>query len=87
MKCNMNHEHQFLDSCHIWNPGQCVKTTNPNLPTEVVGKVQNRLFPRGKEGRVEKEKSHAACPAGAGLEPGTYRMLDQSPQLHATDVV
>ena len=38
------------------------------------------------EGRVEK-KAHAACPWGPGLEPGAYRVLGESPQLHTTVIV
>ena len=48
---------------------------------ELAGKVQRR-----KEGRVEK-KACAAHPQWAGLEPGTYRMLGEGPQLHTMGVV
>ena len=57
---------------------------NPNLPTGVMGRVQNK--PPPLEGRVEK-KLCAACPQGPGLEPGTYCVLGESPQLHAKEVV
>ena len=39
-----------------------------------------------KEGRVEK-KADAARPPGPGLEPGTWRMLGEGPQLHARGAV
>ena len=40
-----------------------------------------------EEGRGGGEKAHAACPRGPGLELGTYCVLDENPQLHATGVV
>ena len=48
----------------------------------------NEIFPRREEGGGEK---NAQCARGGTaeleLEPGTYRMLDESPQLHATVIV
>ena len=36
-----------------------------------------------EEGREGGEKSARSVPAGAGLKPGTCRMLGESPQLQA----
>ena len=58
---------------------------NPNLPTGVAGKVQNK--PNGERKGGWRKKSCAACVAGPGLEPGIYHVLGDSPQLHATEVV
>ena len=55
-------------------------TFNPNT---LWGKVQKK---GGRKGGWW-EKMHAASSHGPGLEPGTYRMLGESPQLHATVIV
>ena len=54
----------------------------PKQFTGVVGKVQKGR----QEGRVEN-KAHTTRLQGPGLEPGTYRLLGKSPQLHATVIV
>ena len=70
-----------------WN--NClILTINPNTFTGLVGKGRKKTKNswRRKEGRVEK-KVRAARPRGPGLEPGTYRVLGEGLQLHATGVV
>ena len=60
---------------------------NPNLLVGLVGKVLKKTISRRrKEGRVEK-KARAARPPGPGLKPGTCRVLDEGPQLHAMGAV
>ena len=48
-------------------------------------KVQKISLKR-KEGRME-EKGACSGPVGPGLEPGTYHVLGDGPQQHATGVV
>ena len=40
-----------------------------------------------EEGREGGEKARGARPPGPGLEPGTWRVLGEGPQLHAMGVV
>ena len=40
-----------------------------------------------EEGREGGEKMCGARPRGPGLEPGTYCVLGEGPQLHATGVL
>ena len=49
----------------------------------MMGKVQKKKkkFPKEEEWRLK------APPQGPRLEPGTYHMLGESPQLHATVTV
>ena len=49
---------------------------NPNTFMGVVGKVQKK---RRKEGGEKSTR-----PRGSGLESGTYCVLGEGPQLHAT---
>ena len=64
------------DNLNLW--------LNPNTFTAVVGKVQKNYLPKegGREGG--EKKAHAVRPQ---LEPRTYRMLGEGPQLHAMGVV
>ena len=60
---------------------------NTNTFTGVVGKCEKNEGGR-KEGREGGEKkARAARPRGPGLEPGTYRVLGEGPQLQTTEVV
>ena len=52
----------------------------------VVGKMQKNYFPK-EEGREGGEKSACSAPQVPGLKPRIYRVLDKSPQLHATIIV
>ena len=64
-----------------------VMTVNPNVPAGWVGKVRKNYLPK-EEGREGGEKkARAARPPGAGLKPGTCRVLREGPQLHAMGVV
>ena len=47
------------------------------------GRCEKTISRRRKEGRAEKK----TCTARPRLEPGTYCMLGEGPQLHATGVV
>ena len=63
----------------IWN-----KTIfNPNTFTGVVGKVRKKTYLPKEEGREDGGKSAR----GLGLEPGTYRVLGEGPQVHAAGAV
>ena len=55
----------------------------------VVGKVRKKkkLSPEGERKGEWRKKGCAACPRGQGLKPGTYPVLGDGPQLHATGVV
>ena len=58
-----------------------LKYYNPNTFTGVAGKVQKKLSPEGVR------KGGWSTRWGPGLEPRTYRMLGEGPQLNATGVV
>ena len=45
--------------------------------------MRKNYLPKEEGRRVEK-KSPRSAPEGPGLEPGTYRVLGEGPQLHAT---
>ena len=48
---------------------------------------QDKLSLQGGRKGVRRKKLHAAALTGPGLEPGTYRLLGESPQLHARDEI
>ena len=77
MYINYHHsQDQLLEFCvnfYKTISSEFLEGINPNLPTGMVGKVQNKQGGR-KEGRV-------------GLEPGTYCMLGKSPQLYTMEAV
>ena len=54
------------------------------MSVALVGKVRKKYLPKeeGREGGEDKKRTQRAR-RGPGLEPGTYRMLDEGPQLHA----
>ena len=51
----------------------------------MVGKVQKKEEEEREDG--EKRRTQRARMGRVGLEPGTYCMLGEGPQLHATGVV
>ena len=57
---------------------------NPNLTAGLVGKVRKEQSPEGGRKGGWRKKARAA---GPGLEPGTYRVLGEGPQLHAMGAV
>ena len=60
---------------------------NPNTFTGVVEKVWKNYLPKEEEKGGRRKRAHAVCPRGPGLEPRTYCVLGEGPQLHATGVV
>ena len=62
--------------------------STPNTKKEREKKLTLTLTPKSpkEEGREGEEKLCAARHWGPRLEPGTYHMLDKSPQLHPTKV-
>ena len=81
LKTVLNH----ITEIHLWMLK--IVIIIPNTFAGLVGKVWKKLAPEGGRKGGWRKKACTALSPGPGLEPGTWRVLGEGPQLHPRGAV